>query len=95
MRIIENKKSGEMHFIIKDSGTGFELEDLPKAVLLSGFSTKGSMGQGFTIMRKICNKIQLFTTETGSTLILSFNLPRANQKEKKIHNEQLTALTSS
>ncbi|GEO24702.1 hypothetical protein AAC03nite_04870 [Alicyclobacillus acidoterrestris] len=69
--LVENGES--IHAIIKDTGPGFNLRDLPKTTLLAGYSTKKSLGQGFTLMMKMSAQVLLSTTATGSTIILVFN----------------------
>ncbi|WP_102345140.1 ATP-binding protein [Bacillus sp. Marseille-P3661] len=56
--------------IVEDKGPGFSLKLLPKTTLMAGFSTKESLGQGFTLMMKIVNQVVLETSSNGSTLIL-------------------------
>ncbi|WP_067724660.1 ATP-binding protein [Oceanobacillus damuensis] len=58
------------HVVVEDSGSGFPLNILPKTTLMSGFSTKESLGQGFTLMMKLAKQVVLETTSSGSTLIL-------------------------
>ncbi|WP_077214349.1 ATP-binding protein [Bacillus dakarensis] len=79
--LIENDEQNELLFVIQDKGPGFPLEDLPKKILLSGYSTKRSMGQGFTIMRKMAKQILLYTSPKGSTLILIFDLGTRKSEE--------------
>ncbi|MEH7524302.1 ATP-binding protein, partial [Bacillus sp. JJ1503] len=73
MTILESKESNEIRFVIEDKGPGFPLKELPKNTLLAGYSTKNSMGQGFTLMMKMAKQVLLFTTPKGSTLILTFD----------------------
>ncbi|WP_047980867.1 ATP-binding protein [Ornithinibacillus contaminans] len=77
--ILKHAEHGEMtiyraanafHVIISDKGPGFPLKILPKTTLMAGFSTKESLGQGFTLMMKMAKQVVLETSETGSTLIL-------------------------
>ncbi|QDP39550.1 ATP-binding protein [Radiobacillus deserti] len=77
--VIKHAKSGKMEIykdqdvlrvVIEDSGPGFPLKSLPKMTLMAGFSTKESLGQGFTLMMKITDQIMLETSASGSTLIL-------------------------
>ncbi|WP_156291073.1 ATP-binding protein [Oceanobacillus salinisoli] len=56
--------------VIEDKGPGFPLKILPKTTLMAGFSTKESLGQGFTLMMKMAEQVLLETSSTGSTLIL-------------------------
>ncbi|KGX91889.1 ATP-binding protein [Pontibacillus marinus] len=60
------------HVIVEDVGPGFDLENLPNMTLMSGYSTKESLGQGFTLMMKIVKQMMLHTSSKGSTLILAF-----------------------
>mgnify|MGYP001954288978 CR=1 FL=1 len=63
----------EIRFIIEDKGPGFPLNELPKATLLAGYSTKKSMGQGFTLMMKVAKQILLCSSSQGATIILTFD----------------------
>ncbi|MEQ2528355.1 ATP-binding protein [Bacillaceae bacterium CLA-AA-H227] len=73
MTLFENEETNEIRFVIEDKGPGFPLEQLPKKVLLAGYSTKKSMGQGFTLMMKMAKQIFLYTSSSGSTIILTFD----------------------
>lgn len=73
MTLIECEEKNEVRFIIEDKGPGFPIKDLPKSTLFAGYSTKNSMGQGFTLMMKMAKRVLLYTTSTGSTLILVFD----------------------
>ncbi|MDC3414985.1 ATP-binding protein [Aquibacillus sp. 3ASR75-11] len=55
---------------VQDKGPGFSLKLLPQTTLMAGFSTKKSLGQGFTLMMKIAEQVVLETSSAGSTLIL-------------------------
>lgn len=77
--ILKHAEYGEMtiyqtkdafHVIISDKGPGFPLKILPKTTLMAGFSTKESLGQGFTLMMKMAKQVVLQTSDGGSTLIL-------------------------
>jgi anti-sigma regulatory factor (Ser/Thr protein kinase) len=71
MTIVDANSS--IHVLVEDSGPGFPLKLLPKATLMSGYSTKKSLGQGFTLMLKMTDQVLLSTCSTGSTLVLIFN----------------------
>ncbi|MDM5335755.1 ATP-binding protein [Fictibacillus enclensis] len=70
--ICEHKNS--LHIIVSDKGPGYLLKELPNMILLAGYSTKKSLGQGFTLMSKIVDQIQLAQTKQGSILVLVFAL---------------------
>ncbi|MFB5191912.1 ATP-binding protein [Alicyclobacillus fastidiosus] len=59
--------------VIQDKGPGFSITDLPNTTLLAGYSTKKSLGQGFTLMMKMSDQVLLATSPEGSTIILVFN----------------------
>jgi anti-sigma regulatory factor (Ser/Thr protein kinase) len=73
MTLVESVEEEEIRFVIEDNGPGFPLKDLPKNTLLAGYSTKNSMGQGFTLMMKIAKQVILYTSPRGSTIILTFD----------------------
>lgn len=52
-----------------DRGPGIDFENLPKATLVPGFSTKQSLGMGFAIMLEICDRV-LLTTQPGLTIVV-------------------------
>lgn len=58
---------------IADQGKGIESFILPRATLLRGFSTKPSMGLGYTIMLDVADRIILKTGEHGTIVILIKN----------------------
>lgn len=68
LKITKSEKS--IHFLIEDRGSGFPLKILPYTVLMSGYSTKKSLGQGFTLMLKLSSRVLLKTSSTGSTIVL-------------------------
>jgi anti-sigma regulatory factor (Ser/Thr protein kinase) len=80
MTLVEDEDQNEIRFIVEDKGPGFSLKELPKTTLLAGYSTKKSMGQGFTLMMKMSKQVSLYTTSEGSTIILSFNRGEPSEK---------------
>ncbi|TSB47588.1 ATP-binding protein [Alkalicoccobacillus porphyridii] len=72
MTLLIKSETDEIIFIVNDHGPGFNLEALPNSILLAGFSSKKSLGHGFTFMIKLANQVQLYTTPIGSTVILKF-----------------------
>lgn len=83
MTLIENVEKNEIRFVIEDKGPGFLLSDLPQMTLLAGYSTKKSMGQGFTLIMKMAKHVALYTSQTGSTIILTFD--SGKEEERKFH----------
>lgn len=73
-------KDGAVWVASTDQGNGIESLILPKAVLLPGFSTKPSLGLGYTIMLEVADSILLKTGATGTTVVL-IKKPGAHQPE--------------
>ncbi len=60
----------KLQIIVADHGKGIDFSVLPKATLLKGYSTKISMGYGFTIMLDCLSKVLLNTGDEGTTVVL-------------------------
>jgi anti-sigma regulatory factor (Ser/Thr protein kinase) len=74
----------KIHVLVEDSGPGFPLKLLPKATLMAGYSTKKSLGQGFTLMMKMSEAVLLSTIpDEGSTLILILDRKEGTQSDDK------------
>ena len=55
---------------IADHGAGIALEDLPKATLARGYSTRATLGHGFKIVLQTTDHVYLLTDPTGTTVVL-------------------------
>lgn len=76
-------KDGDIvRVVIEDKGRGFPLKILPQTTLMAGFSTKNSLGQGFTLMMKMAEQVILETSSSGSTLILILDGERDDDIDK-------------
>jgi anti-sigma regulatory factor (Ser/Thr protein kinase) len=74
-------EDSEIHVLVEDEGPGFPLKLLPNAALMSGYSTKKSLGQGFTLMMKMTERVLLSTIPgEGSSLILIFKRKEIEQQ---------------
>ena len=56
--------------LVSDHGPGIDFTDLPHATLAAGFSTKKSLGVGFSIMLDVCDRVLLSTGPLGTTVVL-------------------------
>lgn len=63
------KTSNRIQFRVTDHGPGIDFENLPKATLVAGFSTVGTLGHGFDIMLKRCDRV-LLSTQPGETTVI-------------------------
>lgn len=59
---------------VADKGTGMESLVLPRATLGRGFSTKRSMGLGYTIIMSSADHVLLNTGPNGTTVLMIMNL---------------------
>ena len=55
---------------VSDTGPGIDSLILPKAILKRGFSTKPSMGLGYSIMLEVSDRVLLNTGFSGTTVVL-------------------------
>lgn len=72
--------------MIADRGHGIGSLILPQATLLGGFSTKSSMGLGYTIMLNVSDHILLKTDSCGTIVVLFKNL---TEPQPEVSLEQL------
>ncbi len=59
---------------VMDHGRGIDTEDLPRATLQKGWSTRRSMGLGFTIIHETADRVLLHTGPGGTTVIIEVTL---------------------
>ncbi len=55
-----------------DTGPGIDFPLLPKATLMSGFSTKRSLGMGFDLMLELCDRLLLVSDREGTAIVMEF-----------------------
>ena len=55
---------------IEDHGKGITMEQLPHATLERGYTTAGSLGQGFKMMLQTVDRAYLLTGPTGTRIVL-------------------------
>ena len=63
-----------------DHGPGIESLALPRSVLLRGYSTKASLGLGYSIILDASDEVILKTDETGTALVLIINFKAESQE---------------
>jgi DNA-binding response OmpR family regulator len=59
---------------VEDRGKGIDFSELPKSTLLKGFSTKVSLGMGFTILLELMDRVYLLTSPEGTLVIIEMNI---------------------
>ncbi len=61
---------GTVQVRVEDHGTGITMENLPRATLARGFSTKATLGHGLKMMLETADRLFLLTGPAGTTLVL-------------------------
>jgi len=60
----------EIQVWLEDHGQGIAMEELPHATLERGYTTAGTMGQGFKMMLQTVDRAWLLTGPTGTRVVL-------------------------
>ena len=71
---------------VEDHGSGIESLLIPKAVLLRGYSTKPSLGIGYSVILDACDQVLLKTDSMGTTVVMIKNI---RPVEPKVSLEKL------
>jgi anti-sigma regulatory factor (Ser/Thr protein kinase) len=66
------KKGTKLQFLISDKGSGIPLHEIPKTILVSGYSSKRSLGQGFKMITNFSDAVQIFTSSEGTSILIEF-----------------------
>lgn len=72
-KVILHQTEDKVQVWVQDRGMGIDFSELPKTTLLKGYSTKVSLGMGYTIMLELMDKIYLLTTPYGTLVIMEMN----------------------
>ncbi|GGF85606.1 hypothetical protein GCM10010912_33640 [Paenibacillus albidus] len=76
-------KNGTLQVYISDKGSGIALHELPKTILVSGYSSKRSMGKGFALIHATADHVSLHTNTKGTSLLIEFHPGFNVRKEGK------------
>jgi anti-sigma regulatory factor (Ser/Thr protein kinase) len=74
-------KCGTMQIKIMDSGPGIKTTEIPQALLMKGFSTKPSLGMGYSIVMELMDVIYLASDSKGTVVILEKRLPSEEEED--------------
>ena len=61
---------GTVQVRVDDQGSGISMENLPRATLSRGFSTKATLGHGLKMMLETADRLYLLTGPAGTTVVL-------------------------
>ncbi|NLO89600.1 MAG: ATP-binding protein [Clostridia bacterium] len=67
-----------VRIIVKDKGSGIKTSELARATLMQHYSTKDSLGCGFTLMLYYTDSLYLYTGTSGTTLAMDFGVTQSN-----------------
>ncbi len=70
MNAILHGGGGTVQVCVEDHGGGIAIDNLPRATLSRGFSTKATLGHGLKMMLETADRLYLLTGPTGTTIIL-------------------------
>nr|WP_246281085.1 HD domain-containing phosphohydrolase [Saccharibacillus qingshengii] len=62
-----------LQVLVRDDGSGIALHELPKTFVVSGYSSKKSLGRGFGVMYASADRIFLYTDAKGTRVLLEFD----------------------
>jgi anti-sigma regulatory factor (Ser/Thr protein kinase) len=68
------RNGDDVQIWIADRGCGIDMDLLAKSTLMKGFSTKMTLGYGFTILRELLDRVYLHTSSKGTTVGLQMSL---------------------
>lgn len=63
-------KSGTVQVRVEDQGLGISVENLPRAALARGFSTKATLGHGLKMILETIDRLYLLTGPKGTTVVI-------------------------
>lgn len=69
-QVLAGRSNGQVWTAIVDHGSGIDSLILPRVALQRGFSTKPSLGMGYTVMLDVADRVLLATGEQGTTVVL-------------------------
>lgn len=68
--VLRDPARGLVQVWLRDQGGGIALDHLHRATLEPGFTTAGTLGQGFYILLHTCDRVYLHTGPAGTTVVL-------------------------
>lgn len=63
-------QDGVVQVRVEDQGKGIAVENLPRAALARGFSTKSTLGHGLKMMLETADRVYLMTGPAGTTVVI-------------------------
>lgn len=82
------EKEERLLVLVDDRGPGIEFSRIPSSTLQKGFSTKCSLGCGFTLMLQLSDKLYVSTGPEGTRVLLVFSLLGAPLEALPLLNQE-------
>jgi anti-sigma regulatory factor (Ser/Thr protein kinase) len=79
-------KNNVFQVLITDKGSGIPLHELPKTILVSGYSSKRSLGKGFSLMSTLSERVAVYTSSEGTKILLEFACQSNIHRDPKEEN---------
>src|SRR5262249_19637370 len=65
---------GRAQVWVTDHGNGIDFSLLPRSTLMKGWSSKTSLGYGYTILLELLDRVLLSTSRRGTTVVMEMSL---------------------
>ena len=82
-QVLWDRAQGVVQVCISDQGEGITVENLPRATLERGYSTKATLGHGMKMMLQATDALWLLTGATGTTVVL-VQRPHTQREEEEL-----------
>ena len=75
-------REGRAQVWVTDNGSGIDFSLLPRSTLMKGWSSKTSLGYGYTILLELLDRVVLSTSRLGTVVVMEMGLePQADSAE--------------
>jgi HAMP domain-containing protein/anti-sigma regulatory factor (Ser/Thr protein kinase) len=78
--------NGVLKLVLSDSGSGMPYDKIPYMVFFTGFSTKISLGFGFSIMYQCSDRLILQTSGSGTRIVLEKAIAKPNKHDELLNS---------
>jgi len=83
-RVEAGRKGVAIWVAVIDQGSGIDTFALPRVAFMPGYTTKPSMGLGYTLILDVSDHVSLSTGPTGTTVVLEKRLKPVSEIERSI-----------
>jgi anti-sigma regulatory factor (Ser/Thr protein kinase) len=66
--------SDKLQLLLSDKGSGIPLHELPTAILISGYSSKQSLGRGFNLIGNYSDEVKIYSSSEGTCVLMEYGL---------------------